>query len=267
VRVSRLFIHPVKSCRGLAVDEARVTSRGFEHDRRWMVVDWDGKFVTARDDARLLAVRPSIEGRSLVLDAPGAPTLRRPVRASGRRCRVTVWGDECEAVRDDEASAWIGDVLGGPYALVHMPDETRRPVDLDPAEPEYVVSFADGFPFLLLSEASLADLNRRLERPAVMERFRPNLVIDGVAPYAEDELEGFRIGNVWFEGRKRCARCVLTTVDPDTGEAGAEPLRTLRSYRADDGRVLFGMNLVHRGEGTVRVGDPVHAGPSDAGQR
>ncbi len=221
-----------------------------------MVVDRKGRFVTAREDARLLGIHTAIEGESLVLDAPGAPTLKCPLVASSTRRRfVTVWKDECEALQDEAASAWIAELLGGPYAMVYMPDEVNRGVDPKHQGEGVVVSFADGFPFLLISEESLHELERRMERPVAMERFRPNIVVEGLTPHGEDDLKSFSIGEVAFRGAKLCSRCVLITIDPDTGEAGPEPLRTLGDYRTVDNRVMFGINLVHAGTGTITVGD------------
>jgi len=170
--------------------------------------------------------------------------------------RVGIWDDECEAIHpSQEASEGLSDRLGVPVRLVYMPDASRRPVDPDFARQGEITSFSDGYPLLIIGHSSLDDLNARLDSPMGMERFRPNLVFTGGAPYAEDGLRRFTIAGIRFQGVKPCARCVLTTVDPLTAETGPEPLRTLSTYRTLGGKVLFGMNLLHEGEGVLRVGD------------
>jgi uncharacterized protein YcbX len=147
--------------------------------------------------------------------------------------------------------------LDDEVSLLYMPDSERRAVNPNRARPGDIVSFADAYPLLLISEASLAALNQRLDAPVEMRRFRPNLVISGCEPYAEDGFSALSIGPLTFRGVKRCERCVVTTVDPATAEQGKEPLRTLARYRQSEGKVWFGMNLIHDGPGTLRLGDPV----------
>jgi hypothetical protein len=172
--------------------------------------------------------------------------------------RVTVWRDECEAIDEgDGAARWFTDHLGVGVRLVRLANDDARPLGTTAAQPGDRVSFADAYPFLLLSLGSLRHLNSRLNLPVPMDRFRPNIVVDGCKPHAEDGWASIRIGEVDFDVTKPCARCVVTTTDQETGERGREPLQTLASYRTEDGRVLFGQNLVQRGTGTVRVGDDV----------
>jgi uncharacterized protein YcbX len=170
---------------------------------------------------------------------------------------VAIWKDQCVAVAAGaEADAWFTALLGTPCRLVTMPSSTVRQVDLGYAEPGDPVGFADGFPFLLISQGSLDELNRRLEHPVPMDRFRPNIVVDGCEPHAEDGWSRVTIGEISFRVVKPCARCVITTTDQQTGERGREPLRTLATYRRVGNKVLFGQNLIHDGVGAVRVGDP-----------
>jgi len=257
IRVSGLFIYPVKSCRGIALDAAEVTPTGFAHDREWLVVDRHGVFMTQRDWPGLARVSVAVAPGGIQLAADGMARLAVAAPGPGAaRQRVVVWRDECEAVpAGRDAAQWFSELLGTPCRLVRMPPSTVRQVDLHFARAGDRVAFADGFPFLLLSEASLAELNRRLEKPLPMDRFRPNIVLDGCEPHAEDGWSRIVIGGLGFRVVKPCARCVITTTDQATGERGREPLRTLSTYRLLDGKVLFGQNLVHEGRGTIRVGD------------
>ncbi|MEO8902170.1 MAG: MOSC N-terminal beta barrel domain-containing protein [Polyangiaceae bacterium] len=258
--VSALYVYPIKACRGIRVSEWRVAARGFEADRRWMIVDMTGNFVTQREIAELSQVQTSLLGDSLRISTPGFSPLDLPRGYdSGPSRTVKVWNDQVVAAAHPEGSAWFSQFLGAHHELVYMPDAQLRHVNPERARADDVVSFADGYPFLLISEASLTDLNRRLEEPVTMDRFRPNIVVTGTEPFAEDEYKRVRLGEISFRGVKRCDRCVVTTINPLTGERGREPLRTLASYRLQDQKVWFGMNLIHDGTGVLRVGDAVEA--------
>jgi hypothetical protein len=259
LRLTALHVYPIKSAGGRSVQEWEVDSFGLRHDRRWMVVDRRGELITQRTHPRLALVRPAIDGDTLRVIAPGMPALELAMHpAPSVTTRAVVWGDTCEAVRTGERpAAWFSEALGTPCSLVHMPVDTVRPADPAFAPPGVRVSFADAFPFLLISEESLADLNARLPAPLPMNRFRPNLVIGGDRPYVEDSLTAFRLGEIEFRAVKPCGRCVVTTTDQDTTQRGVEPLRTLATYRKRDGQVMFGQNVVHEGPGRLRVGDPV----------
>ena len=199
-----------------------------------------------------------LETGALVLRAPGMPELRLPLVPAARdRVRVEVWGDVTEGVPvSPEAAQWLSRYLGALVRLVWMPDDVLRPTDPSYAE-GYRVSFADGFGFLLISEASLADLNRRLKAPLPMNRFRPNLVVAGTEPFAEDGWRRLRMNGIELDVVKPCGRCVVATTDQDTAERGREPLRTLATFRQREGQVMFGMNAVHRGTGRLTAGMPV----------
>jgi len=256
--LSSLHIYPIKACGGLSPLEWGVDAFGLRDDRRWMVVNLAGRFLTQREQPKLALIRPALETGGLVLRAAGMPELRLPrVPATRDRVQVEVWGDVTEGVPvAPEAAQWLSRYLGAPVRLVWMPDDVRRPTD--PAYAEgYRVSFADGFGFLLISKASLAELNRRLETPLPMNRFRPNLVVSGTEPFAEDGWRSLRIGGLELRVVKPCGRCVVTTTDQETAERGGEPLRTLATFRHRDGQVLFGMNAVHRGTGRLAAGMPV----------
>ncbi|MGW8311070.1 MAG: MOSC domain-containing protein [Thiogranum sp.] len=262
MKVTELNIYPVKSTRRIALSESEVLPRGLPWDRRWMLVDASGKFITGRQHPRLATVQTQIGDNRLHVHAAGHDSLSLPLVPRERRVvEVTVWKDSVEALlAGGDADAWFSDFLGLDCRLVQMTDDIFRSVNQDYGRAGDQVSFADGFPLLLISEASLADLNSRLDQPVEMRRFRPNLVIDGERAYAEDGWRRIRVGEVEFEGVKNCSRCVFTTIDPDTGEKSPdlEPLRTLSSYRRrPEGGVYFGQNLIPRGAGVIRVGDRV----------
>ncbi|MFZ1222459.1 MAG: MOSC N-terminal beta barrel domain-containing protein [Dokdonella sp.] len=253
-------IFPVKSCSPLTVAHADVERRGLRGDRRWMIVDAGGKFVSARKQPRMLLIRAEFAGDSLVLDAPGMPRLHLRAAADSAGSRVTVWGDEVVGwPAGAGADAWITGYLGFSACFVFMPEECVRPVDPAYARPGDEVSFADGFPLLLISQAALDQLNVRLAAPVPMLRFRPSVVVANTTAHAEDGWRAIRIGEVAFDVVKPCVRCVLTTVDPATGtfDPTGEPLRTLVSYRRGAKGVTFGQNLIPRGRGTIRIGDAI----------
>ena len=254
-----LSVYPIKSAAGTAVEEWEVDSFGLRHDRRWMVIDRQGQLVTQRSRPQLALVRPVIDGDTLRVTAPDLPVLELPLRPqTSVTTTAVVWDDACEAVWTGERpAAWFSAALGMPCSLVYMPDETVRPADPIFAPPGVRVSFADAFPFLMISEESLEDLNARLPTPLPMKRFRPNLVIRGAGSFAEDSLGAFRIGEIEFRAVKPCGRCVVTTTDQETTERGVEPLRTLATYRKVGGEVMFGQNVIHLGTGHLSVGAPL----------
>lgn len=259
--LTQINIYPVKSLGGFSAESAEVEPRGLQHDRRWMLVDRKGRFLTQRALPRMALVCVDLTDGGLTLSAPGLEPLKVPFgpEASTRRQTVQIWRSVCEAAPvGEEADGWFGEFLGVPCRLVFMPEETRRAVNPDYRAGEGIVSFADGYPLLLLGKASLSDLNGRLEQPVPTNRFRPNLVVSGAPAYAEDGWTKIRIGGVTFHGVKPCDRCSLITVDQATGEAaGPEPLATLATYRLNDQKVLFGQLLIPDGVGVVRVGDGV----------
>jgi uncharacterized protein YcbX len=261
MRLSAIHIYPIKSCAALAPEAAAVEPRGLAGDRRWMLVDAEGGFITGRQVPRtvLLQAQPQPEG--LRLSAPGLPPFEVAVPPPGApRCSVTVWKDSVVAPdAGDAVAAWLERALERSVRLVYMDAAAARPLKPGYAPDGAQVSFADGFPLLAISQAALDGLNARLAAPLPMLRFRPNLVIEGSAPHAEDGWRRLRIGAVEFAMAKPCVRCVFTTVDPARGEfdPSGEPLRTLKGYRRSAEGVTFGVNLVPRGSGTLRVGDAV----------
>jgi len=261
LKLTEINIYPIKSTRRIALETSDVLAAGLPWDRRWMLVDVQGRFITARQHPRLALVETRFDGAVLRVSAAGNDVLDVPLADAARgRIGVTVWKDSLEApCVSAEADAWFSAYLGFACRLVRMTDDVVRPVNPVYGLAGDRVSFADGFPLLVISEASLDDLNRRLARPVSMRRFRPNLVVSGCEPYAEDRWRRLRVGAVEFEGVKPCSRCVFTTIDPDTGakDPDLEPLRTLGTYRRRDTSVFFGRNLIPRVLGRIRVGDPV----------
>jgi uncharacterized protein len=258
--LSRIHIFPIKSCAPLMPGQAEVEARGLLGDRRWMIVDTSGRCVTARKHPRLVLLRARFSVEGLTLEAPGMPTLQLKPAADSDRIPVSVWDDTFDALcAEPAADAWISEHLGIPARFVHMDASISRPVDPDYSRSDDEVSFADGFPLLLISQASLDALNSRLEVPIPMLRFRPNLVIAGTEAHAEDGWRSIRIGELHFDVVKPCSRCVLTTVDTSsaTFDSAGEPLRTLIGYRRTSEGVMFGQNLIARSFGTIRLGDDV----------
>lgn len=262
MRLAELRIFPVKALRGIAVACAPVEPWGLRGDRRWMVVDETGRFLTQRDEPMMVRIRAEPTACGIELEAGGRRVTVPFPAADAAALEVTVWRDVVAARHAcGPAQALLTAALGRPCRLVWLHDPHGRATDARHAPPGSTVSFADGFPLLLANEASLGDLNARLASPIPMTRFRPNVAIAGAAPWEEDGWRRVRIGEVTFAVVKACERCVVTTVDPETGERPdrTEPLRTLARFRRDlrGGGVMFGQNLVPETTGTIRVGDVV----------
>ena len=258
ITISALHIYPLKGGRGIPVGEFPIGRFGPESDRRWMVVDDAGHLVTQREIATLCQITATPGPGQLTLGGPGRTPLSVPTDPTAPRRTVRIWNDWVESAdQGDQAAAWLADFLGASVRLVHIPDDVTRRTDpaYDPVGSP--VSFADGYPILIVGERSLDDLNQRLAVPLPMNRFRPNIVVTGSEPFAEDDWRRFTIGGLTFDAVKPCARCTVTTTDQATGDRGPEPLRTMASFRKRTGGVMFGMNVVHRGIGTVRIGDAV----------
>ncbi|CAL9594437.1 putative protein YcbX [Streptomyces sp. enrichment culture] len=266
-RLQSIHVHPVKALRGLAPREAAVEPWGLAGDRRWALIDDGGKVVTQRRQPRLALAAAELLPGGVRLSAPGMEPLTVPVPHPGKTVVVEIFRDKVEGVpaEDPAAHAWCSAYLGMDVRLVHMDDPaTRRPVDPRYARPGETVSFADGYPLLLTTTASLDALNHLLaqgdhaaEGPLPMNRFRPNLVVSGTGPWAEDGWTRVTVGEVAFRVAKPCGRCVVTTTDQGTGGRGREPLHTLGRHRRLGDKLVFGQNLVPLGPGTVRAGDPV----------
>jgi uncharacterized protein len=260
-RVAKLFAYPIKSVRGLSFDQLELDEFGPVWDRRWMLVDRNGLFVSQRNDPRLALVRVSLGPNALRVTASGSDdALKIPLEARGERIRVRhITEDESEGVLvDPKANAWFSSLLEREVRLVWFPNEASRRITPEFVPEERFTNFNDGFPLLIASQASLNALNAKLEQPVTWDRFRPNIVIDGdFGPHAEDGWKNIRIGTLELQIVKPCARCAIIMTNPETGEREREPMRTLATYRTAHGKVLFAQNAIHLTPGTIRVGDPL----------
>ncbi|CAG5070703.1 putative protein YcbX [Dyadobacter sp. CECT 9623] len=261
MQLSEIWIYPIKSLGGIRLSEAQMEERGLQYDRRWMLIDENNKFVTQRFLPVMTLIEVALNEDNLQIWHRDEPediltVPFEPVTAQKRE--VTIWDDVVEALTvSEEADSWLSARLGLSVQLVKMSESTERKADPKYAKNGEIVSFADGYPCLIISEASLEDLNARLDNKITMKRFRPNFVISGTAPFEEDNWKQINIGAASFEIVKPCARCVLTTIDPETSEKGPEPLKTLAGYRKVNNKILFGQNLVATSLGMVREGDSV----------
>lgn len=266
--VASLYIHPVKSLGGFSVQEALTTDRGFEHDRRWMLVDEQRRFLSQREAPTMACLHTTpLAGGFRVTDVRDGATLDLPWSFStGVRFTATVWNDAVDLIAaENHHSSWFAQRVGIACTLAHMPDATLRSVDRTYAEG--ITSLSDGFPYLIVSQASLDDLNARIRSSSHQlidqtadigfDRFRPNIIVAGGEPFQEDTWTQVRIGDHAFNLVKPCARCTIPTIDQQSGERGKEPLRTMATYRSMNNKVYFGMNAVSAPGSRVRVGMPL----------
>lgn len=258
--LSQINIYPIKSLGGISLKTALVQERGLQYDRRWMLVDENNTFLSQRTFAKmaLLQVELVPDGLRVQHKIKSLEPLFIPLEPlTQNQIQVAIWDDVCVATEvSATAHAWFTEALNRPCRLVYMPETTQRPVDTVYAQQGEIVSFADGYPILVIGEASLQDLNKRLAEPVPMNRFRPSLVFTGGQPYEEETWNYFSIQNNNFQGVKPCSRCVLTTIDQHTAQKGPEPLRTLSEYRRNGNKVLFGQNVLPLSPGSsVSVGD------------
>ncbi|MFD3001148.1 MOSC domain-containing protein [Pontibacter toksunensis] len=260
--LSEIYIYPIKSLGGISVPTAAVEDRGLRYDRRWMLVDEKGNFLTQRQHARMALLQVSLleEGLSVSHKKGEMEPLFIPFGikdAAAPELQVTVWDDTLAAQEvGPEISAWFTEALGMPARLVRMLEQARRLVDTEYARNGEVVSFSDGYPFIIIGQASLDDLNSRLDQPVPINQFRPNFVFRGGAAFEEDTWSDFLIGEIPFQAVKPVARCVVTTINQETAGKSAEPLRTLATYRQVRHKIIFGQNLLSgSAAGSVKVGD------------
>lgn len=257
LQISELFIYPIKSLGGISVQNAVVTSRGLQHDRRLMLVNEHGHFITQREfpQMALLKATVAIDGITVNHHSNGSIVIpfnddRKPLH------QFTVWDDTCMGQYvSEEFDQWFSETLNIKCRLIYMPDDSEREVDQRYAKPGMITSFADAYPFLLIGQSSLDDLNKRMAQPLPMDRFRPNIVFTGGKAYSEDLMNQINIAGITFYGAKLCARCVLTTIDQQTAVKAKEPLKTLASYRMKNNKIMFGQNLIHENTGVITVGD------------
>lgn len=274
IKISQLFIFPLKSGKGEAVSEIALNRMGIVNDRRFMLVDENGHFLTQRQHFKMALIDATPvdnglkkqfanEANSFRFSAPGMDELIVPTPSDTKssHCKVKIWNDICDAIDcGNEVEAWFSDYLKSPARLVYMPEKTFRSVDPNYCDDERSVNFADGFPFLLIGQASLDDLNKRLDNKIEMNRFRPNLVISGSEPFAEDNCSEISVegdGNLRFNVAKACSRCLIPGINPETGQYEPEVLKVLGGYRQREGAIYFGQNLLGPAEGIIKLGDKV----------
>jgi len=259
--LSEINIYPVKSLGGISLQASEVTDRGLKHDRRWLIINNEEKFITQRTHPQLALIKTKINGNKLILGhkTKDISPLVIPIHhESVETVLVSIWHDIVEArIVGKYADEWLSEALGIKCRLAYMQDETQRPVDRAFAADNEIVSFADAYPFMMMGQSSLDDLNSRLKEKLPMNRFRPNFVFSGGDPFDEDKWKKIKIGEIIFNLVKPCSRCVLTTVDQNTAEKSEEPLRTLSTYRSVNNKIYFGQNLLHEGNGTLKVGDEI----------
>lgn len=263
--LSEIFVYPIKSLGGISLSEAVVEPRGLQFDRRMMLVDENGIFLTQRTYPQMALFKTSIiDNKLIVTYSKSNQSIQLPLNAERdsvlQKIKVRIWDDICEAsIISKEANDFFSDTLSIKCSLVYMPENEKRIVDPNKkyVYDEHIVSFADGYPFLIVGKSSLDELNRRLKTPISINRFRPNFVFTGGKAFEEDQWKNFQISDIKFRAVKPCARCVITTTDQQTAERSNEPLKTLATFRRDGNKVLFGMNLVCYNLGKVKVGDQI----------
>ena len=260
--ISQLFIYPVKSLGGIEVTEAQLTDRGLQYDRRWMLVDNNNQFLTQREHPVMCLLQTAIEGDKLIVYYKNNPedkvhVLLQPFPTK-KTVQVQVWDDECAAwFVSDEADEWCSNKLSMPCRLVYMPENEKRKVDARYATGEDITSFSDGYPLLMIGQASLDDLNSRLLEPLPMDRFRPNIVFTGGQPYDEDTMSHVRVNEIDLYGVKLSARCTITAINQTNGIKAKEPLLTLAGYRMKNNKIYFGQNVLLQQTGYLKTGDAI----------
>ena len=264
LQLSEIYIYPVKSLGGVRLDEAEVTDRGLKYDRRWMLIDENNRFISQREYPQLALFSVAIQkGNLLITDNKTGEklTISNSLNHSATQSlKVTIWDDEVEAYQVSEiANEFFTQALSMPIRLVCMHDENIRKTEAEYSlKGDEITSFSDGYPILIIGQSSLDDLNNKLAEPITINRFRPNFVFAGGQAFEEEEWHEFRVGNIRFFGVKPCARCIMTTIDPQTGEKkGKEPLLTLNKYRKAGNKILFGQNVLISQTGSVSVGDNI----------
>ena len=270
LQISGLYIYPIKSMGGISVDRAFVTDRGFEHDRRWMLVDGNNLFISQRECAQMALMDIKITDAGLsVTYLPRKASILIPFEPqTDEFTEVTIWDDTCPGqFAGHKYDHWFCEMLGIYSRLVYMPDGTKRITDQRYTPENCITSFSDAYPFLIIGQASLDDLNSHLDESVQMNRFRPNIVFTGGEPFSEDLMHTFTVSDIQFNGVKLCARCPIPTINQETLIQGKEPLKTLARYRFKNNKILFGQNLIHRGKGTIAIGDEIRVSKLNAEER
>lgn len=260
--ISALYIYPIKSLAGISVNQAELKTRGLQHDRRWMLINKKGRALTQRQLPKMAQLQPEYDpaGWKIIDKTTSASSVLVPWEPkSNDSMQVNIWGDKVEGhFVSKEVDDWFSNTLDKEVSLVYMQEGTNRLVDQDFAKQNEIVSFADGYPVLLISEASLSDFNTKLDIDIEMRRFRPNIVISGTEAYAEDQWKSFEIAGINFQVAKPCARCSVPGIDPDTSISQQKILDALKQYRSDGPKTYFGQNLLYQQSGLLKVGDELN---------
>ena len=254
ILVSGLSVYPVKSCAEVQLESANVEQFGLNNDRRWMVVDEHGVMLTQRKISKMCLIQTQVINDGLILSASDIEPLvvKYP---SVNKSLVTVWNDQCHVYdAGEDAAIWLSRYLLKKCRLVYFPEDEFRQVDLNYANKGDKTAFSDGFPLLLISQASLDDLNSRLSLPITMTHFRPNIVVAGCTPFAEDAWKIIRIGKVTYRLVKPCSRCVIPGINIVTAEREEEPIKTLAHYRKRNNKIFFGQNVIANETGKIKLG-------------
>lgn len=260
LQLSGLYIYPIKSMGGISLTNAQVTDRGLQYDRRWMLVDANNRFISQREFVQIALLKPALtDAGLLVIYQPSGEEILIPFQPqTNEYADVTVWDDTCSGqFVSTAADEWFSRVLGVNCRLVYMPDNSLRPVDPQYATADKITSFSDAYPFLIIGEASMADLSDRAGEEIPVNRFRPNLVFSGGDAYIEDKMTHFIINGIHFYGVKLCARCPIPGINQETAQRVKEPLKALNSYRRKNNKVWMGQNLIHEGSGVLTLGDMI----------
>jgi len=255
ITLSELAIYPIKSTAQISLSSAQTGPFGLDNDRRWMLIDDNGYMLTQRKHPRMCLIESRLVNDRLIVSATGMQALSIVPPDSAKTTTAIVWEDTCTAYdAGKEASEWFSSFLKTPTRLVYFPQNEIRQVDLNYAKKGDITAFSDGFPYLLISQASLDDLNGRLSSAVEMKRFRPNIVVKGNEPFEEDNWRQVRIGGIDFNFVKPCSRCVIPSINPVTAEKTADVVKTLASYRMRDNKIVFGQNLIAKGSGKLEIG-------------
>ena len=260
-QVSQLYIYPIKSLGGILVNSVNITDRGFEYDRRWMLIDENNNFLTQREFGVMALLQVQIEENGLKVfhkEKENDFIIVPFISQKNERVETNIWGVPCKPLLvSDEVDNWFSKALNKNCRLVYMDDDTQVAIDERYNVDDKLTSFSDGYPILMISEASLADLNSRIREELPMSRFRPNLILNDTNAFEEDSMKEFVINNIIFYGVKPSARCVMTTIDQSTAEKGKEPLKTLATYRSKNNKIYFGENVIAASTGKITIGDNV----------
>ncbi len=259
--VSELYIYPIKSLGGITKATVEITNTGFKHDRKWMLVDENYMFLSQRTHPQMALLQPTETGDGIVVTHKNNPTqsITIPFYNEGKSTiQVSVWDDVCEAIEVSTlCNKWFSEMLQTTCKLVYMPDDTKRLVDKRYANNNEVTSFSDGYPILIIGQASLNHLNAKLDEQIPINRFRPNIVFTGGHAHIEDEMEMFNINDINFFAVKPCSRCVMTTINQQNMEKGKEPLKTLATYRSKNNKIYFGQNVLQQQNGIITIGNDI----------